>query len=61
MTYSAATVFMGGKKGHVTMAPVCTSVNFFGKEYTKQASMFVSGDTTVGIRKGTRFQGFLVP
>ena len=28
---------------------------------TVQASMFVAGDTTVGIRKGTRFQGFLVP
>ena len=28
---------------------------------TVQPHMFVAGDTTVGIRKGTRFQGFLVP
>ena len=28
---------------------------------TVQPHMFTSGDTTVGIRKGTRFQGFLVP
>ena len=28
---------------------------------TVQPAMFVTGDTTVSIRKGTRFQGFLVP
>ena len=28
---------------------------------TVQPHMYVSGDTSVGIRKGTRFQGFLVP
>ena len=29
--------------------------------HTVQPHMFVNGDTTVSIRKGTRFQGFLVP
>ena len=29
--------------------------------HTVQPGMFVSGDTTISIRKGTRFQGFLVP
>jgi len=29
--------------------------------HTVQPHMFVSGDTTVSIRRGTRFQGFLVP
>tara|TARA_B100000085_G_scaffold231809_1_gene218765 strand:+ start:196 stop:741 length:546 start_codon:yes stop_codon:yes gene_type:complete len=28
---------------------------------TVQPAMYVSGDTSIGIRKGTRFQGFLVP
>ena len=28
---------------------------------TVQPHMFVSGDTTISIRRGTRFQGFLVP
>ena len=28
---------------------------------TVQPQLFVNGDTTVGIRKNTRFQGFLVP
>ena len=28
---------------------------------TVQPQLFVAGDTTVGIRKNTRFQGFLVP
>ncbi len=29
--------------------------------HTVQPHMFVSGDTTISIRRGTRFQGFLVP
>ena len=29
--------------------------------HTVQPHMFVAGDTTVSIRRGTRFQGFLVP